>query len=1351
MINLGVSKGLSNNYIEDITQDIDGCFWIATDEGINRFNGSTFDVPKRLDNSLLVEDDINCILASKNSSIIFIGSRTNGLYIYDYHLRTIQSFPIIKINNTKDIHKYGLASNLITSLSWGDNGLLWIGYYDYGIDSYNINTKQFTHYNKYTCPEFKWNSVWCLEEINNKVFIGHNHNGLSVIDLLNNKVSHFTAIENSENSLAGNNVLSLCADNQGLLWCGTNKGLSLFNTTNNTFKTFNRTLGNSTLKKNIIRDLKISKDNLLYIGAEFTSVQISDLTDLTMNKSVFLKTRRLENSDNNSILGNFTIRSIFIDQYKNIWIGTYGGGIVVSPHKTYQIQNLAYRLHDYSQYSLSSPTAWGLEIDEHGYQWVGTDGNGIDIVSNNKVIKRISTIANIKKPAVLCIKKDSFNNMWIGCYNDGLLYYNTHNNTSVKIKLSGSKNIDIRDLYLYKNILYIGSDSGLYAVNTLTKKQINYWDMSKNGMNINLIRCVYRDKKNNILIGTYGEGLGIFSPSMTLIKKIQQSNGLISNRISAITQDSENNLWIGTLKGLMKIDQDYNILDTLTTKKGLSNNRIKSLIEVSKGQLWISTEYGINNIRLKDNNIQLFVSRDIPIYGFKAKSVASDGENIYWGSLTGLWLFNPKKFNYKEQVTHPEITSIQYNKRSFKEGRNNINFSKPYATKFNYYHNTINFSFNEKDIALSNFVKYSYRIKEINENWSLPSTNNRVLYRNLPPGDYNLELKSWIFSKKQNISQTKYSFTILPPFWLTWWFKTLIVLVIFLIIFFIVYHTTNNIIIKNNYELEKKQRKSEQAINNERMQFYTTITHELKTPLTLILGPLNDFLHSPNLNTKEKKIMKVININANRLLTLTNQIMELRKLDQKQSKLIVHKGQFDKFLEEIFNSFYELYHKKDITLIADIEKNMKPIYFDSRVISIIIYNLLNNALKYTSKGVIKIIAKQNKENNDIIINIIDTGIGIPKDKIKNIYDRWYRAHPELKVQGTGIGLNIVKSMIALHEAKIDISSKENIGTNFTLYFSGSNNYPNATHEQTTESSNLFPYFSNPVDIDSYKETNDENIFNKNNTGISSINKNTVLIVEDENNIAEYISDSLSENYNTIIANNGEKALELLKIEKVQLVISDLMMPGMDGIELCEHIKTNPSTSSILFIMLTAQEQLSYKEEAYKVGADSYLTKPFSSTLLKSRIDNLVTKNHSDFEKINQIKKKISVSHKKEIIEENLNYQDQEFLENVKCLIIENLTQCNTNINFLAENLNMSTSTLYRKFKTILGISTKKYVNKIIMEQAERLLLSKKYNINEISDKLGFSSPEYFRKSFKDFYNVSPSYYIKNLSNLNQVK
>ena len=523
----------------------------------------------------------------------------------------------------------------------------------------------------------------------------------------------------------------------------------------------------------------------------------------------------------------------------------------------------------------------------------------------------------------------------------------------------------------------------------------------------------------------------------------------------------------------------------------------------------------------------------------------------------------------------------------------------------------------------------------------------------------------------------------------------------------------------------------EEELNNERLRFFTNITHELRTPLTLILGPLEDLQEDKDLLPYQQKKISIIHNSAIRLLNLINQILEFRKTETQNKKLCVSKDNLAALVTEVGLKYKELNPKKNIEFNIAIESDPLPLYFDKEIITIILDNLISNAIKYTEKGYINISLYTIRKNNTDYaeIRVSDTGQGIPSEELPHIFERYYQAKNDRQVSGTGIGLALVKNLVKLHQGEIHAESILGKGSSFRFSLIINNIYPNALHTDSEEKEQNSNHDT---------ESAEDSMLNNNISGEKPI----LLVVEDNPDICEYISESFSDSFEVITAEEGEAGYRMAISQIPDIIVTDIMMAGMDGITFCKIIKGDVRTSHIPVIMLTAKDSLQNKEEGYLAGADSYLTKPFSASLLRSRIHNLL---ESRKKLANQFSNNLNINSDKSIIlHESLNQLDNEFIQKITQIIEDNLKSEKIDVTYLADKLCMSKSTLYRKIKALTGISTNEYVRKIKMQNAEKLMLEGRYTISEIAFRVGMNSPVYFRQCFKEEFGISPSEYLKHL-------
>ena len=579
---------------------------------------------------------------------------------------------------------------------------------------------------------------------------------------------------------------------------------------------------------------------------------------------------------------------------------------------------------------------------------------------------------------------------------------------------------------------------------------------------------------------------------------------------------------------------------------------------------------------------------------------------------------------------------------------------------------------------------------------------------------------------------------IAPPLWLSWWAKLLYVISGVGLLFTGLWAYKRKLNLEYLYESEKKNHEQEQELNDERLRFYTNITHELRTPLTLILGPLEDLVKSNTLSSKDHHRISVIHQSAVRLLNLINQILDFRKTETQNKRLCVTKGNLTSAVYETGLKYKELNNKPEIQILIEVEEENMVLFFDKEVITMILDNLISNALKYTEKGYIRIRAEWVTENGIRYaqLSVEDTGYGIGQDALAHIFERYYQESGEHQASGTGIGLALVKNLVKLHEGDIQVKSLPEIGTTFYLRLPAGNTYPQALHGEDIHTDKQDGKEEEPIEKQEVADK-DKNA------------RLIILVVEDNADIRDYIADSFTDLYEIKTAANGKEGLQIATDCIPDIIVSDIMMPVMNGVVMCQKLKADIRTSHIPVILLTAKDSITDKEEGYQAGADSYLTKPFSAGLLQSRISNLLTQRRLLSERfaIRPDKpKKQSMEEKRAIITESMNKLDKEFLDKITNTITEGLAAAeNIDITVLSNVMCMSSSTLYRKVKALTGMSTNEYIRKIKMQLAEKYLLEGKYSISEIAFKVGINSNVYFRQCFKEEFGMSASDYLKQLT------
>ena len=1318
---LGIEKGLSNNYVVSIAQDKQGFLWFATEEGLNKFDGTRFITYLKnedLTRQGITGNELNCLLDDPQDSILWIGTQRAGLNAYDY------------VNNTFLCYRHdgenpeSLITDDVTKIVAATDGNLWITTYWRGVDYFDKKAGKFIHYNTQTVPGLASDNIWSVVDGGDgKLYMGHVHHGFSVLSLKDKKVKNFMHDPEDPVSLPGNGVTCIYKDLSGNIWLGTDRGLALFNPEAENFIHFHHSEDGV---PHTVFDIRQFDGNKLWIAMEFGGIAILDLTQRMFLSPDQVRFQYIKEGDDEYSLSNSTVRCLFQDSFKNVWAGMWGGGINFLSHESSYFNVYSYSPIQHSGSSLNNKTASSVCVARDGKLWIGTDGGGINVFDKGKRVavykEETGDLTDNSIQAALC---DSEGNLWFGSFMGGVDFYDVKKKSFHQIFPKDKTGEDVRALYEDAEYVWIGTSNGIYKVRLHDKGIADHYTVENN-----LVRCISKDNLNRLWIGTFGGGLGVFDEHFQCVKLFNVTSLFPSNTINTVYMDSQNRMWIGTGEGLVCFPSsqswDYKVY---RSEEGLSNVHIRAITEDNHGNIWVSTNKGISCL-LKDKEV--FYNYDhwdnVPMGNFMSGSVAEakDG-TLYFGSINGLCRFNPDQVLEKRESPAAIITEMRIfgplrdtdsnEKVMVLEGQSEVRLS--------YMQNNFSVTFNIQNYALADQVEYAYMLKGLENSWYTVTDPNNVTFRNIPPGNYCFQVKTRIRNQEWADEIASLDIRIDPPVWLTWWAKLFYILSGVSVLYFILHAYKKKLDMESLYELEKKNHEQEQELNNERLRFYTNITHELRTPLTLILGPLEDMQKSNSLSGKDSQKISVIHQSAIRLLNLINQILEFRKTETQNKKLCVSRDNLAALVHEIGLKYKELNRKPEIDFCLEIEQEDMSLFFDKEVVTIILDNLISNAIKYTEKGTITLGLHQVVRNNihHTEISVSDTGFGIAPDALPHIFDRYYQEGSEHQASGTGIGLALVKNLVVLHEGEIRVESSLNVGSTFYVSLLTDNTYPHVLHADSTEKTS---------DEKDEKEENIEPVHS---------GKRILLIVEDNRDICDYIVESFSDDFEVRTAANGEQGLEQALDCIPDIIVSDIMMPVMNGIVMCRKLKEDLRTSHIPIILLTAKDSLQDKEEGYQVGADSYLTKPSSATLLHSRIHNLLESRKLLAERFNTNSILID---KRAAVTESMNKLDNEFLEKINKLIEDRLSSEKIDIGYLSDAMCMSNSTLYRKMKALTGLSTNEYIRKIKMQYAERLLLEGKYNISEVAFKVGINSTVYFRQCFKDEFGMAPSDYLKKI-------
>lgn len=1331
---LGLEKKLSNNYIIDIAEDKNGYIWFATEDGLNKLEGGVFSPFYKKDKGKslnLTGNELNCLLDDPQKPILWIGTQRAGLNAFNYQTNE----QIIFQHDPNDPHS--IATNDVTDLAIAADGNLWITTYWRGIEYLNKETRKFTHYNQETVPDLPSNTIWTvIDDHKGSLYIGHAQHGMSILSIKDKKIKNFTYNKNDNKSLPSNNVQCIFKDNTGNIWVGTGRGLALFNPNTEEFIWLGEK--NPSLS-HLVYDIQQFNENQLWVATELGGIAIIDLSKTLFNTAEEIHVIQAGNNEYN--LNNSTVRCLFQDSHQNIWAGTWGGGINFLSSDGALFKSFSYSPNS-PESSLSTQIASAVCIDKQGLLWIGTDGGGINVLKDGQ---RIATYTeesgHLSGNSVQTALCDQKGNLWFGIFNGGIMYYNMQTKSFQQIFPEKESTQDVRSLFEDNNgTIWVGTSNGVFQIDRESKKILQH--MNANAPD-NLVRSVMKDKKGQIWVGSFGRGIFLYASNGKRLKEFNTYLNFPSNTINQIFEDSKGCIWAATGEGLVQFENNspwkYKVYQR---NEGLANTFIWAIEEDENQNIWFSTNQGISCFVRSEESVYNYDFRDnIPMASFTGRSVCKDKNGVmYFGSTNGLCYFTPSYILEKRQAPKAIIGKITVFEPLVSENSNETEISliNKESVRLKHLQNNFNISFSIQDYSLNERVEYAYMLKGLENSWYTVKDPNNVTFRNLPPGKYEFMIKTRIRNQEWSDEISSIEIIIAPPFWLSWWAKLLYLISGTALLFIGLWAYRRKLNLEYLYESEKKSHEQEQELNDERLRFYTNITHELRTPLTLILGPLEDLVKSNTLSSKDHHRISVIHQSAVRLLNLINQILDFRKTETQNKRLCVTKGNLTNTVYEVGLKYKELNSKPDIQILIEAEEENMFLFFDKEIITMILDNLISNALKYTDKGYIRIRAEWVTENGIRYaqLSVEDTGYGIGKEALAHIFERYYQESGEHQASGTGIGLALVKNLVKLHEGDIQVKSLPDIGTTFYLRLLAENTYPQALHGE---------------DIHTEKQDAKAEDSTMKLEAIEP-DKNArpiILVVEDNADIRDYIADSFTNLYEVKTAANGKEGLQIATDCIPDIIVSDIMMPVMNGVVMCQKLKADIRTSHIPVILLTAKDSITDKEEGYQAGADSYLTKPFSASLLQSRISNLLTQRRLLSERfaIRPDKpEKQSMEEKRAIITESMSKLDKEFLDKITNTITKGLAAAeNIDITVLSNVMCMSSSTLYRKVKALTGMSTNEYIRKIKMQLAEKYLLEGKYSISEIAFKVGINSNVYFRQCFKEEFGMSASDYLKQLT------
>jgi signal transduction histidine kinase/ligand-binding sensor domain-containing protein/CheY-like chemotaxis protein len=1327
---LDIFSGLSHNQVSTILKDADGFLWFGTLSGLNRYDGYSFKVfnKKYNDSSSLYDNSILSLYELPDRKMWVVTGA--GPLIYNSQTEKFDA------DYNRYLNSLGLPSGLILRIIKGNNGRYWFLYDNLDVYFYSAIEKRARRLT-FKLP----GKITAIRETRDeKLWLVYQNGLLQQYDINTNKVIFSSTVVQAMNK--GNLAHSMFVDNDGDVWLWHfNYGVLLFHPQNNSVRAFNENTSPSNLTSNLVSEIVQDDQGLIWIAADHGGIVLID------KKNNFSTSYLMNDAKDAQSLSHNSINALYKDDNGIIWLGTYkqgvnyfNGNIIKFPHYHHQASNPK---------SLQYDDVNRFVEDRHGNIWIGTNGGGLIYFNRkNNTFKQYlhdpdnSNSLSNNVIVSLCIDHEGM--LWIGTYFGGLNRFD--GKTFTRYRHSENDTLSLADDKVWEIFedterrLWIGTlGGGIDLLDKKTNRFIHY-RFKEGDQSLNYISAIAEDRSGNLWIGTVF-GIVVFEKNKTtpvIYRQTNNKSSLSNNKVICFLKDSRGSMWVGTREGLNLFDERTKSFQPFTTTDGLPDNMILNMLEDDRQTLWITTPKGLCNAipRKRENGIAFSVINYDEVnnlqnreFNENAAFKTSRGELIF-GGPSGFNIIDPAVIQRSAQRHKVLFTGLQLLNKNIEPGEL-VNdrvllkqaISQVQSIDLKYKENVFSIEFTSLDFAHGAGEKYAYMMEGFNADWLYADGNQRrATYTNLGPGHYTFKVKA--LSRDGLWSDVKtLQVNIEPPFWrtpLAYIVYALITAGLFLLIRRITLER-----IHMRYEVAQQRREAERAhaIEQLKTKFFTNVSHEFRTPLSLIIAPLNRIIEQAA-NEEQKRQLNLVQRNAKRLLNLVNQLLDFRKMEVQEAKLHPSIGDIVGFSKDISQSFMDIAEKKGIQFSFSSNVDSLEIYFDRDKIEKILFNLLSNAFKYThdngmvSVGVTYNPSVNNEGDGSLAIEVKDTGIGIPADQHEKIFERFFQTDvPESMVnQGTGIGLAITKEFVKLHNGIITVKSEPDKGSCFTVLLPAKKIY-----EPSTRS------FTNPVPAEEAEQVILEE-------SQHSGKKKTIIIVEDNEDLRFYLKDNLKAQYHVEEAVNGKEGWEKIKQLNPDLVVSDIMMPLMDGVELARKIKSETLTAHIPVILLTAMGSEEKQLEGLKVGVNDYITKPFTFEILASRIRNLLAQ-----QKLLQkrFQRQIEVNP----AEVTVTSVDEKFLKQALEIVEKHIDDPDFSVEDLSKAMFMNRVTLYRKILSITGKTPIEFIRSIRLKRAAQLLQRSGKTVAEVAYEVGFNNPKHFTKFFKEEFKVTPSQYV----------
>jgi len=1314
-------NGLSNNQVQCIFQDKKGFMWFGTSQGLSRFDGYRFRVFENNPDDLasLRGNLVRCIFQTKQGDM-YVGTENGGLNLFDRNkeqfTHPFDQFPELSL---------GQAS--VNCIAEDEQGRLWMGTDD-GLLLYHpeknlqrINPKEMT-----SSVLFRGNYVRVISfSDKGKLWMGTN-NGVFVLDTAKNEVIRLELpLPRSRND----EIWELVSDADGKMWVGTyDNGVFLCHPSGIPEKHIIPDPGNE--RSLTVRSIAPDRNGNFWLGTR-GGVYVY------RHSEGIVKSYHHDERESKSLSGN-SVLSVFHDAKGDTWIGTRSGiSFLVHSKQVFR----SFRGMPGDNRYLNSKELYAFWQAPDGKLWIGTEDGGVNIydpVSRTfrYLMNRPGDPSTVSSDCIKAFMYDGKGQVWVGTFRGGISVVDIHSGKAIRQfrnepgRENSLSDDRVWDIFRDSNgNIWIGTSAGI------EKYQPQSADFAKlkiftENTQVNWIR---EDSEGDLWIGGRDE-IVIYSTKMGVINRFREYS-------RSFLEDSKGRFWIATLnKGLAIYSKLDGPKQYFTEKEGLANNQALCLLEDDNRFIWISTTHGLSRFNPETGFFDNFSAKDGLLndqFNYGAALKLPNGEFVL-GGIAGFNIFNPIEVRVNDYAAPIVFTELRIFNRPVPISDQKKSILKQSITETGeitlpYHQNVITVEFAALNYVNSAGNLYSYYLEGFDKAWNDPSPNRMATYTNLDPGEYVLHVKSFIPGIPDAGKGATLVISILPPYWKTTWFKILSLMVIAAMIYLLIRFILNREKLKNQLVFERMKANKLHELDMMKLRFFTNISHEIRTPLTLILGPLEKLKNNQVPEQDLPSIIEIMHRNARQLDQLINQILDFRKMDTGNLKLELTDSDLVGFLENIVASFQYLATEKEIDLRFNSVTGHLFTRFDPDKIGKIVNNLLSNAFKYTDKGgriIVTLAITEDDENKEtdaphegrryITISVADSGKGIPEKDVDKIFIRFFQSGEKTDLPGTGIGLALVKELVRLHKGEVFVSSKPGKGSLFTVKLPFIDPLSVVAPKKAGVETE---------DYENHHETNHETEADE------FADERVMLVAEDNPDVRTFIRLHFESSYKVVEAANGEEGWQMALKTIPDIILSDVMMPVLNGYELLKKLKNDERTSHIPVILLTALGSKEHEMEGLSIGADDYITKPFDVAILQTKVENILA-----------IRRALKQKYSGEILLQPKNVlvsaPDERFLNRAIEVVEENIADSELDIERFAAEAGVSRMQLYRKLHALTDMTVKEFIRNIRLKRAAQLLLQKKLNISEIAYAVGFKDLSHFRKCFRQQYGMSASEYAE---------